>query len=38
MIEGRYYGLAAAYTVVSVSAGLLAVYAATVVVRKVGLR
>ena len=38
MIEGGYYGLAAAYTVVSVSAGLLAVYAATVVVRKVGLR
>ncbi len=38
MIEHRDYGLAAAYTVVSVSCGLLAVYAATALVRKVSLR
>ncbi len=38
MIEHHYYGLAAAYTVVSITAGLLAVYIATVLVRKVSLR
>jgi len=38
MIEARHVGLAAAYTAVSVTAGLLAVYAATVLVRKVSLR
>lgn len=38
MIEHRHYGLAAAYTLVSVAAGLLAVYAATSLVRKVSLR
>ena len=38
MIEHRHYELAAAYTVVSITAGLLAVYAATVLVRKVSLR
>ncbi len=38
MIEARHYGLAAAYTTVSIAAGLLAVYAATVLVRKVSLR
>ena len=37
MIEHRNYGLAAAYTAVSVVAGLLAVYAATALVRKVSL-
>ncbi len=38
MIEQQEYGMAAAYSVVSVSAGLLAVYAATMLVRKVVLR
>ncbi len=38
MIERHYYALAASYTLVSVAAGLLAVYAATSLVRKVGLR
>lgn len=38
MIEARHYGLAAGYTVVSIAAGLLAVWAATVLVRKVSLR
>ena len=38
MIEARHVGLAAAYTAVSVTAGFLAVYAATVLVRKVSLR
>ena len=38
MIEQQEYGMAAAYSVVSVSAGLLAVYAATLLVRKVVLR
>ena len=38
MIEARHVGLAAAYTAVSVTAGLLAVYAATVLVRKVSVR
>lgn len=38
MIEHRHYGLAATYTAVSVVAGLLAVYVATALVRKVSLR
>ena len=38
MLEEQQYGLAAAYCVVSVSAGLLAVYAATMLVRKVVVR
>lgn len=38
MIEHRYYGLAASYTAISVTAGLLAVYLATALVRKVSLR
>ena len=38
MIEARHFGLAAAYTAVSVTTGLLAVYAATVLVRKVSVR
>lgn len=38
MIERHHYGLAATYTVVSVAAGLLAVYTATALVRKVSLR
>lgn len=37
MIEHQNYGLAAAYTVVSITAGLLAVYVATALVRKVSL-
>ena len=35
MLETHHYGLAAAYTMISVTAGLLAVYLATAVVRKV---
>jgi fluoride exporter len=38
MIEHRHYGLAAGYTVVSITAGLLAVYIATVLVRRVRIR
>ena len=38
MIEGHHYGLAAAYSVVSVTSGFMAVYAATALVRKVSLR
>lgn len=38
MIQHRHYGLAATYTLVSVAAGLLAVYVATSLVRKVSLR
>ena len=38
MIEHQYYGLAVGYTVASIVAGLLAVYAATVVVRRVRIR
>ena len=38
MIEHHDYGLAAAYTAVSVTAGLLAVFAATALVRKVSLQ
>lgn len=38
MLEHQHYGLAAVYTVVSVAAGLLAVYAATALVRKVSVR
>lgn len=38
MIEHQHYGLAAGYTVVSIAAGLLAVYAATALVRKVSMR
>ena len=38
MIQRQHYTLAVTYTLVSVVAGLLAVYAATVLVRKVTLR
>ncbi len=38
MIEHHHYGLAAAYTVVSIAAGLLAVYIATALVRRVRIR
>ncbi|AQT81055.1 camphor resistance protein CrcB [Mycolicibacterium litorale] len=38
MIEHRQYGLAAGYTVASIAAGLLAVYVATVLVRRVRVR
>ena len=38
MLEHHHYGLAATYVSVSVVAGLLAVYAATVMVRRVRLR
>ena len=38
MIERQEYRLAAGYTVVSIVAGLLAVYAATALVRKVSVR
>lgn len=38
MLEHRHYGLAATYASVSVVCGLLAVYAATVMVRRVRLR
>jgi fluoride exporter len=38
MIEHHHYGLAAAYTVVSIIAGLLAVYVATALVRRVRIR
>lgn len=38
MIEHHHYGLAAGYTVASIAAGLLAVYVATVMVRRVRIR
>ena len=38
MIERQLYGMAAAYTVVSIAAGLLAVYLATGLVRRVSMR
>ena len=38
MIEHHHYGLAAGYTAASIVAGLIAVYAATVMVRRVRLR
>jgi len=38
MIEHHHYGLAAGYTAASIVAGLLAVYAATVLVRRVRIR
>ena len=38
MIEAHKYALAAAYTAVSVTAGLLAVYVATALVRRVSLQ
>jgi len=38
MIEHHHYGLAASYGMVSVITGLLAVYAATMLVRKVSVR
>ena len=38
MIEHHHYGLAAGYTVISITAGLLAVYAATALVRKVSVQ
>jgi len=38
MIQRHHYALAATYTVVSVAAGLLAVYVATALVRKVSVR
>jgi CrcB protein len=38
MIEHHCYGLASAYTVASIAVGLLAVYLATAVVRRVPVR
>jgi fluoride exporter len=38
MIEHHHYGLAAGYTVASIAAGLLALYAATALVRRVRIR
>lgn len=38
MIEHHHYGLAAGYTLVSIAAGLVAVYVATVLVRRVRVR
>jgi len=38
MIEHQHYGLAVGYTVASIAAGLLAVYIATVLVRRVRIR
>jgi CrcB protein len=38
MLEHHHYGLAAAYTVASVAAGLVAVYLATALVRRVRVR
>lgn len=38
MLEHRHYGLAAGYTVASLTAGLLAVYLATALVRRVRVR
>ncbi|MGY4712918.1 fluoride efflux transporter CrcB [Mycolicibacterium sp. CBM1] len=38
MIEQHHYGLAAGYTLVSIAAGLLAVYLATALVRRVRVR
>lgn len=38
MIQHHHYGLAAGYTAASITAGLLAVYVATVLVRKVRIR
>ena len=38
MIEAHHYGLAAGYTAASIAAGLVAVYVATVLVRRVRIR
>ena len=38
MIQSHHYGLAAGYTAASITAGLLAVYVATVLVRRVRIR
>jgi CrcB protein len=38
MVEHRHYGLAVGYTMASIAAGLLAVYTATVLVRRVRIR
>ena len=38
MLERHHYGLAIGYTVTSIAAGLLAVYGATAMVRRVGVR
>ena len=38
MIEAHHYGLAAGYTAASIAAGLIAVYVATVLVRRVRIR
>ena len=38
MIEAQHYGLAAGYTAASIAAGLVAVYVATVLVRRVRIR
>ena len=38
MIEHRHYGLAAGYTLASIVAGLLAVYVATALTRRVRVR
>jgi CrcB protein len=38
MLERHHYGLTIGYTVASIAAGLLAVYVATAMVRRVGVR
>jgi CrcB protein len=38
MLEHRHFGLAAGYTLASIAAGLLAVYLATAMVRRVRVR
>jgi fluoride exporter len=38
MLEGHHYGLAIGYTVTSIVVGLIAVYVATAMVRRVGVR
>ncbi len=38
MLEHRHYGLAVGYTVASIAAGLLAVYVATALTRRVRVR
>ncbi len=38
MLEHQHYGLAVGYTVASIAAGLLAVYVATALTRRVGVR
>jgi CrcB protein len=38
MLEHHHYGLAVGYTLASIGAGLLAVYVATAMTRRVGVR